>query len=589
MTIDNSQFDSRGGSDSNDSSIEDVGIPVNPEVTISGEKLTKEITGFELKQPIDSHHELRLFVRTESDLTDIGGMNDEIDKFTRLMGESISVVVKHTMEMIGDDITELSFVGKITGIELVNKAAEVDKIVIVAKSPTILMDSGKQNAFFMEQKASDIISAIVRSRSITPGTLEATDTTMKFCVQYRETDYDFVMRLASGAGLFAFYDGEKFYVTKGGVNKKISLSWGNTLSEFNFKWNTGPLNFKSGVFDYETNKTYGLQAKSSSISLSDISRKSKDASESLYTGEGFHEETQSSKDNKTVDKSIEIAQRRAFGRLITCTGVSLIPAVRVGHRIKVENMGKLNTDYLVLSVTHTLSEHGLYHNKFVCAPIDVAHTQLHSKRRTTTEIQSAVVVDNNDPETLGRVKISFPWLEGDETIWVRVASPHAGKEHGWYSIPEVEDEVLVAYEHGSPDRPIIIGALYNGKDKPSGDLVDPENNRKGFITKSGNKIVLDDTGGEEQISITAKDGTQVILDAAAPSVTVKTTGDITLDGNNITIKASGKVAVEGNGIELKSSGDLKAEGSMNLGLKGGIETKIEGTMVTVKGNPIQLN
>ena len=85
-----------------------------------------------------------------------------------------------------------------------------------------------------------------------------------------------------------------------------------------------------------------------------------------------------------------------------------------------------------------------------------------------------VVTNTQDPAGLGRVKVKFPWLsDSEESFWARVATPMAGKGRGFYFLPEVEDEVLLAFEHGDARFPYVLGALWNGQDKP------PENNDKG--------------------------------------------------------------------------------------------------------------
>ena len=82
-------------------------------------------------------------------------------------------------------------------------------------------------------------------------------------------------------------------------------------------------------------------------------------------------------------------------------------------------------------------------------------------------VVTGVVTNNKDPDKLGRVKVRFPWLsDTDESWWARVASPMAGKDRGVFFLPEVDDEVLVAFEHGDPRFPYVIGALWNGSTPP---------------------------------------------------------------------------------------------------------------------------
>jgi uncharacterized protein involved in type VI secretion and phage assembly len=78
-------------------------------------------------------------------------------------------------------------------------------------------------------------------------------------------------------------------------------------------------------------------------------------------------------------------------------------------------------------------------------------------------VEIAVVTNVNDPDQQGRVKICFPWLPGKpESDWARVAQPAAGPGRGFYWVPAVNDEVLVAFERGAPNHPYVIGSLWNG-------------------------------------------------------------------------------------------------------------------------------
>ena len=93
----------------------------------------------------------------------------------------------------------------------------------------------------------------------------------------------------------------------------------------------------------------------------------------------------------------------------------------------------------------------------------------------------AIVTNNQDPDGLGRVRLRFPWLDdGAESFWARVASPMAGNARGLYFLPEVDDEVLVAFQHGRPEAPVVLGGLWNGKDKPPADNADAQRSSGAF-------------------------------------------------------------------------------------------------------------
>ena len=100
-----------------------------------------------------------------------------------------------------------------------------------------------------------------------------------------------------------------------------------------------------------------------------------------------------------------------------------------------------------------------------------------------------VVTNTQDPAGLGRVKVKFPWLsDSEESFWARVATPMAGKGRGFYFLPEVEDEVLMAFEHGDARFPYVLGALWNGQDKPPESNEDGKNNIRSIKSRSGHVI-----------------------------------------------------------------------------------------------------
>lgn len=557
-------------------------------ILIDGQKIdNNDVYGIEMIQTVDSHHVAKIVIHESGFDEQLNELSDSIG-YSDVLGKSLS----YEMEM---DYPEnphpikSSFVGIITKTQIRNRIDGINEGIITAQSPTIAMDGARLNNFFMDQKASDVIGSILRNYKITVGNVESTSSQMKYCVQYRETDFEFIMRLASGSGLFAYYDGEKFNVEKANQSNAIELVWRNTLGGFVFGWGTGSAEFTSSVYNYEQKKIFEQDSKSlpAQSSISETSRKSTEASKKIYKESGFSEVRKFVNDAQGLDKALHNERNKAVGRMIFCQGTSGHPQIAPGKCVKVGGMGKLDGTYWVTKVRHSYHS-GSYSNKFECVPVDIAYPKAHSSRAAVTNLQIAEVVDNNDPDKLGRVKIKFPW-NTDETIWVRVAVPHAGQERGWFSVPEIGDEVLVGYEQDSPDLPIVLGSLYNGGNVPHGDTGTDDNTVKGFVTKSGNKIVINDSDGGEQIEIVGSDGSQIVIEAGGPSITVETDGDITLKSKNITLKADSKIVLDGGQIEIKSGGDIKSEASMNMATKAGIEYKIEGTMVTVKGTPIKLN
>lgn len=189
-----------------------------------------------------------------------------------------------------------------------------------------------------------------------------------------------------------------------------------------------------------------------------------------------------------------------------------------------------------------------------------------------------VVTNNQDPDDMHRVKVRFPWLSNDvESNWARVASPMAGKDRGAYFLPEVDDEVLVAFEHGQVDHPYILGCLWNGKDGAPESNSDGENNHRTIKSRSGHVLRLNDKSGSETIEIIDKSGhNKITIDTANNSITVEADSDITIKSS------TGKLTLQANGIEMQSQAGVSVQAAQDMELKAGAQ-------VTVKGAMIQLN
>jgi len=206
-------------------------------------------------------------------------------------------------------------------------------------------------------------------------------------------------------------------------------------------------------------------------------------------------------------------------------------------------------------------------------------------------VVEAIVVEVDDPEKEGRVKIKYPWFD-DRTVteWCRVRQLYAGNGYGTFFIPEPGDEVLVSFIHGDMRLPIILGGLYNGQDKPPSHR-SRDKDEKLIRTREGHQLLFNDTRDQhqvvlqtaaghsadfndkqEQIAVASSGGHQVLLDDKNKKVEITTSG-----GHQVLIDARGRK------ITVATAGGQKVTLDANAGT-----VTIEGASLVVKASDIKL-
>lgn len=180
-------------------------------------------------------------------------------------------------------------------------------------------------------------------------------------------------------------------------------------------------------------------------------------------------------------------------------------------------------------------------------------------RRRLYGVYPALVTDVKDPDGQGRVRVSLPWAPDAGgaacEVWARLAVPFAGSNRGTWFIPDVNDEVLLAFEAGDPGRPVVTGGLWNGQDAPP-ETMDGggQNNLKTIRTRSGLVIRMDDSQGQEKVRIETPGGQSLELRDGPGTVemTDSNGNSVTLESAGITVQAAAKVTVSASSVEVSA-------------------------------------
>ena len=505
--------------------------------------------------------------------------------------------------------------GEITALEADFSAAGNTTLLIRGYDRAHRLHRGHKTRTFLKQKDDAIVRTIAKEVGLTPE-LDATTVTYDYIMQNNQTNMEFLRERAARIGYQVYTAEGKLYFKKGAA----TLGDGPTLTLAEDLDTFQPRLTSSHQADQITVKGWDQKNKQA-ITAQAAPNGSLNQGGMTSTGGGLAAGAFGEAELVVTDRPVHSAaeatalvdglandvNREAMQAEGHCLGH---PGIKPGWTVTIEGVGKrFKGKYFVTSASHVYNQSG-YETSFSITgrQPNTLHHLLSTKDQSADQhkvagVVSGLVTNLNDPDNLGRVKVKYNWLGEIESDWVRIATPMAGPERGFMVLPEVNDEVLLAFGQGDIHQPYILGSLWNSKDKPpkpnsevtGGGVV----NERIFQSRSGHVIILDDTDGAEQIIIRDKtESNELVIDSAANSMAIKVAGDFSVTaGGKITLssdqdmafetKANGTATTTGN-FKVDATGNLDLLAKANATLKG-IQTTAEGTaMGTLKAPTVSV-
>ncbi|MET0579931.1 MAG: phage baseplate assembly protein V, partial [Ilumatobacteraceae bacterium] len=299
-----------------------------------------------------------------------------------------------------------------------------------------------------------------------------------------------------------------------------------------------------------------------------------------------------------------------------------LPTVRSGSMVEIKEAGtKLSGRYYVTSVEHHFGRKDDLTTTFTTGSadsssiVDLLGGSAGGERMNAfgqSGLTIGIVTNNKDPDGVGRVRVKFPALsDQEESWWARVVTPGGGSNAGLMMMPQIDDEVLVGFEHGDLRRPFVLGGLWGAKAKPptASDTFLSQNKvvEWGLKTAAGATLAFrgGDKPADKHFKVALPDGTtqylgsdkievvamnkSIELKSGQASILITDRGDIQLKGTNIKIDATNAVTINGTTIEAKAKTSLKAEGAMALDLTGGASATLQASGITeIKGSLVKI-
>jgi phage protein D/phage baseplate assembly protein gpV len=517
-------------------------------------------------------------------------------------GAKVGSLIKVKVQVAADDQPELLISGEVTALE-----AEYDTggtfTVIRGYDQTHRFFRGRQTESYQQMTASDIATKIAQRAGLQIGEVTSTTTVYDHYCQAGQTDWEVLSALARANNLEIAVREGKFSFSKPAVASKappaggtantdpLVLQLGQDLLRFRSILTSAGQVGKVEVRGWDVATKNALtateDAATSRIELPTVTpqKLAKTFGDPTYVATDVPYRTQSEVDEAAKALADELGN--AFAEFEgTARGN---PKLRAGAAVSIDGLGEpFDGKYTITTSRHRFDPLTGYTTSFsVTGRRDRTLLGLASNGRGKAPAGIAIgqVSDAADPEKAGRVKLTFPWLSADYVSdWARTVQPGAGKDRGWQVLPEVGDEVLVAFEQGDFRRPTVVGGLFNGVDTlPRGpmDLVDGGTgkiNRRSMVSRLGHRVDLVDASGKEGVRVTTTDEKlKLIMDHSGTTITLHADGKVVIEGTQgVTIDAT----PSGN-VELKGA-QISVDATSQLTLKGG-------TMCTIQGGMVKIN
>lgn len=522
------------------------------------------------------------------------------------------------------------FNGEIVGvaIEQIIEVAEGSEFVITAYDKSHRLGHKTTVRSFVKQKYTDVVSAIASANGLTANVTESNPSVVHEYLLQTTNDYDTLNEIARLLGFHWHVDGTQLVFGPRASSTAVAVTYGVTLRRLKVRFTGSERIGKATVRGWNpATKQAIVAADTSSANPTGVvgGGSATIASNGRTKAAPFKgERTASAVPVASSDEATMLAKgisaRAAASELYLRAEADGNPAIKVGGTVSIVNAGtRVSGDYFVTSVEHVFGRGGDYVTRFTSGGLEATGLvdllggpakQVPSFANSGLAI--GVVTNNNDPDGMGRVKVKLPALSDSvESGWARVLIVGAGADTGLYAMPQVNDEVLVGFEHGDVRRPFVLGGLYGGSVKPptpnsefvANNKVIQWNMKTGghnMIFRSGDapadqhvKLATKETKatlylGADKVELISSDKTVEIKNGGA-SILLAANGDVTIKGNKITLQAQADVVLNGLNVNTKAQVGAKVEGT-TVEVKGSGTAKLESSGITeVKGSMVKVN
>jgi type VI secretion system secreted protein VgrG len=479
----------------------------------------REIDQMEIAQALGDHHRLSItFHRDPSKPLQLS--------------DFVAPAVTVSLTDDASKATVQAFAGVGTSCEEQHQLHGGSRFVLTALSPSEKYSRRHHVGRFGAAALSDVVA---RFEDVTIGAAPTVQRTANY-VQSGEDDLSFLVRLADDHECFVRPKDKGLEIRHGFDDKRHALTFGKNLQAITSRVAALNPREKGAFYEYRKKEEVLLRDRTQDAPVSgatNITDAVKQGASALNGGADPNV-LESTARATTIADFRDVLRReseRLLGAAVTIDGVSTNIELLVGDTVDIQAGSTFKLDNPpgtvgLVKVKH-LFDGQQYTNSFTASPWMNFDNALQAPRRVLTGLVTAEVTSNEDPQNVGRIRVREVGINPDNEeshFFARLLTPFAGNGRGFAFLPEIGDEVVLGFEEGDPERPYVVGSVWNGKD------ISPGAKPKRIVTKSGNQIVMDDAGA---IEVFTPGGTCMLQLSngvnGTPRVTIHAEGDLFLE------------------------------------------------------------
>ena len=532
-------------------------------VSIGGKPLFS-FKSLRLHQPINDHHRFELAL-------DFEVAAKALEDGTEWLGKRIQIKRREAKSFL--------FVGVVTQVNACRENLDGGEVRVSGYSTTYLLENDESCHSWLGRTLGEIVRELCAKAGVQAQVEPEHDKSVGYVCQYRESDFTFIRRLAKKYQEWLYYDGARLVFGMPRKPKAVKLEFDTTLTSFEMGVQT--LARPARVFSYLSKHDHSMAENTPNkpSGLDRLGSKAFQASMEMFKEPALQYAHSRVHYMQEMEMYVRKKQEAEAAESHYVVGTSGEAELTVGSVVRItspfgERMGSLAKaslgEYLIVDIEHSVGEGNYYANRFRAVSSGVRSLPLPDVDLAVAETQMARVTSNADPEGKGRVQVRMNWQTGNmHTDWIRVMTPDGGgsenvpTNRGFVFIPEVGDHVLVGFRHGDPNRPYVMGSLFNGI---TGGGCGKGNNCKSICTRSGICIAFNDDS--RTLTLSDPSGNMVLMDGHG-GMRIMAPNDVNLSvGNNLNITVGknlnltvgdNQTSVVGNTLSIKALEQMLVE------------------------------